>query len=202
MLQYLKSFRDSFNPVQLIVELAIVFIGVYLAFLLSNHQESANLAEARQRALALSNIGIERYEKLFSEFVAGHETNNLAFRKSLEQGEIPYFGDVTFPAPQYPIDVIKFIMTGENYELFEIGLYIPLTGYVNGMERLMYVEEKLVELSEAYRPLPPTSHPEYDYLYAIEFQKAQRYLKYLEIRKRTCMELVERSKELATLIGE
>ena len=199
--RFISSFR-SVNPTQLILELFIVFLGVYLAFLLSGFQERSQRMDDRKKVLELLDIGIERYHELFEQFVLGHQKRNLEFRQRLEGGVIPYFGDITYPAPQYPIDSITFILTDESYDLFEVGLYIPLTGYVNAFERLMYVEEKLVHLSEQYQPLPPESHSEYQYQRSIQLQHAQRYLRYLDIRKSICEELVERSEELSQLLAQ
>lgn len=202
MLRKLSSSFRTINPTQLVLELIIVFLGVYLAFLLSSYRVESKISQDRDKVIELLELGIDRYHELFEQFVLGHQNRNQAFKESLERNEIPDFSLVTFPAPQYPIDAITFIVTDKSYDLFQVGLYVPLTAYLNAFERLMYIEEKLVQLSESYQPLPPESHPDYSHLRSAQLLDAKRYLRYLELRKNTCEELVSQSKELKSLIRD
>lgn len=198
----IKESLKSINFIQLLFELIIVFCGVYLAFVFSSYQESKTLAKESERVVALMMVGVERYEKLFEGFAQRHEIVNAEFRSDLEQNLIPNFSEAYYPAPQYPIDVINFVLTKESYKVFAIKVYIPLTGFSNAIQRLMYVEEKLVSISEQYEPLPVTGDPDYQRIANQQRLHAQRYLNYLETRKNISLELVQRSRELSKLLGE
>ena len=171
--------------------MAIVFLGVYLAFLLSNYQENRKIERESARVVTLMQVGLDHYEGLFEGFALRHETENAAFRDELNNGRIPAFWDQSFfPAPQYPIDVINFVLTKESYKVFAIEVYLPLTRFSNAMQRVMYVEEKLVRLGERYEPLPDQRDPEYERIAKQQRILAEQYWRYLEIRKSISKEIV------------
>lgn len=122
-----------------------------------------------------------------------HKSNNSRFYNELKAGGVPDFSDTYYPAPQYPIDVIRHILTRESYQVFTIDFYVPLTAFSNAMERLMYIEEKLVKIAEQYEPLPDKTHPDYERIFLIQRQNAIRYYNYLEKRQNTCEELVTKA---------
>jgi hypothetical protein len=183
------------------VELLIVFVGVYSAFLLDDWQTARELRRERDRITALLQLGIERYQKLFEGFVLRHETVNADFRAALESGSVPDFGDTFYPAPQYPIEMIRHVLTRESYDVFSIDAYVPLTTFVNSLERLMDVEAKLVALSSQWDPLPPANHPDRDWLRARAVHRAKRYLTYLDIRMRISADLQKQATELRQLLA-
>ena len=200
--EHLKARLTAINPFQLLAELVIVFLGVYLAFSLSSQQEVRRYGAQQEKVIALLDLGFERYQSLFSGFAQRHENRNPVFKATLEENEVPYFGGEYFTAPQYPIDAITFLLTDKSYELFDNGLYVPLTSYLNAIKRLMYVEEKLVELSETYQPLPSSSHPDYERLHRVEYHKAQRFYNYLELRRNISEELGENAEQMRTLLKQ
>ena len=79
----------SLNPAQLVIELVVVFLGVYLAFLFSSFRANAERLKETEKAIELIEIGIDRYEMLFEQFIIGHQNRNTAFRESLAKNEIP-----------------------------------------------------------------------------------------------------------------
>lgn len=200
MFQKVKSDLKSINYTGLFFELVIVFIGVYLAFILANYQAERQFEKERTRVIAILKVGVERYQKAFADFAAYHENYNKEFRKQMDDGFIPYFGDVYYPAPQYPIDMINYLLTKESFKVFELEIYLPLTEYATNIKRIMYVEEKLVELSHEYQQLQSPISKNDPVLVAEMKHKAQRFLSYLEIRKNTANRLVGISNRLAEIL--
>ncbi|MEQ9302324.1 MAG: hypothetical protein RJQ14_00300, partial [Marinoscillum sp.] len=151
MPNYLRSSLSAINYVQLILDLVIVFIGVYTAFYFSEIKaRNARVAEG-EKVIGLLELGIDRYEKAFASFADYHETHNASFKERLDNDVIPDYSSTFYPAPQYPVDVITHILTRESYQVFSIDFYVPLTAFANALERMMYVEEKLVLLAERYQ---------------------------------------------------
>ncbi len=186
----------------LLAELVIVFLGVYLAFLLSNFQAEKQEAADRTRVLTLIQLGVRQYGELFAGMAEYHENANATFREELASGTIPDYGETIFLAPQYPIEAIRYILTNASYDLFNIDVYVPLIEYLSRIQRLMYVEEKLVELSERYMPLPPPSDPSYAHVQREQQQYARRYLLYLDRRKILAADLANRARQLDPLLEQ
>ncbi len=184
------------KPGKILLELLIVFVGVYAAFMLNNYQAERQAVRDRGHVIELLRVGLDRYEQLFGGFVQRHENINPQFRAALDRSELPEFGDAFYPAPQYPIEMIDHLVTEQSYGVFSVDVYVPLISFQNALRRLMYVEEKLVQLSAASEPLPPADHADRAWAQARQKQRAERYYAYLEIRKRTSQELVERAKSI------
>ena len=135
-------------------------------------------------------------EQLFGGFVPYHETHNAEFAAALQRGEVPDFGDTFFAAPQYPIDTINYLLTQTSYGLFSLDVYVPLTRFASGVQRMVYIEQKLVELAEQYDPAPRDDSDR-----ARQRWRANRYLDYLEMRKRTSASLQQQAQQIKSLLG-
>ncbi|MEQ8470444.1 MAG: hypothetical protein RIC35_04630 [Marinoscillum sp.] len=196
-----SSFK-SINYLQLVFDLAIVFIGVYTAFYFSESKaKNAKIAEG-EKVIGLLEMGIDRYEKAFASFANYHEKHNASFKERLDNDLIPDYSSTFYPAPQYPVEVITHILTRESYEVFSIDFYVPLTAFANALERMMYVEEKLVLLAERYQKVPAKTHPDYNIIAYEQIENAERYYEYMELRKKVALELVERAKGLKLQLNE
>jgi len=183
--------RTSISFKQLFFELIIVFIGVYAAFILSNQQLEKQEERKAEKVVSMMKYGIERYQELFSGFVIYHEKYNAEFKSSLELGEILYYGDVIYPQPQYPIDVITEVLTKESYQMFTMDIYLPLIQFTNGVERIMSVESRLEELAGEYETLPDPSASNYIDIKNKQLQLAKRFYLFLELRKRIAFSLAK-----------
>jgi len=196
----MKTKLKSVNYLQLFLDLLIVFVGVTLAFVFTNYQENKKLEQDTRQMISLLKVGLVEYEQLFEGFVIYHENYNANFKEQLEEGMIPDFGDVTYPAPQYPIDVISYILTNESYELVDPEFYVKLTQFSTAFQQLMYTEEKLVQKAEKFEELS-WQNVSQEKLREGQFEIGNRYLRYLEIRKNRSLELRDKAKELIRLIN-
>ncbi len=180
----------------LLLELLIVFVGVYLAFLLAEFQEQKQRERSFQRIVQILDVGLERYAQAFGAMAQYHDRENTAIRDALAAGQLPSFGDVYYPAPQYPMDVIDYIATEEAFRVFDVAYYTELIAFSNGVQRLMYIEEKLVQAAERYQPLPAEDDTEYTRIHHEQRQLAERYLGYMDRRRNTVIELRDRAQLL------
>lgn len=194
----LSTYVRQLNPVAIGLELVIVFVGVYLAFVLAEYREERRLDDRRDRVIALLQDGASQFEGLFTGFAQFHEGHNAEVRAVLERGEVPDFGDQLYVAPQYPIDVIAYVLTNESFDVFDLDLYLPLTQYANGIKRLMSIEAELTDLADRYIPLGPDDDAA---LRREQRQLALRYYRYLEARRRTAADLADRSRTLAVQLA-
>ncbi|WP_395373301.1 hypothetical protein [Marinicella sp. W31] len=181
-LKRMKSGFKGFSLMSFLVDLIVVFIGVYLAFIFAEYQQDQQRHKETQKVIGLLQIGVSRLESSFNGAVGFHERFDENFSAQLEAEVIPHFGFQTYVAPQYPIDQIKYIITSESYDVFDLDLYVWLTEYSNAIQRIMYVEEKIVQMSDRYQPLPPESDPAYARIYGQQMYLAKRYLQYMNMR--------------------
>lgn len=191
----LKRQASELNPLAIGVELLIVFVGVYLAFLLSQYQETRKLDDKRETVISLLADGIGRYEGLFEGFAQYHEGRNAEILAELRGGQIPDMSNVAYAAPQYPSDAIDYVLTNESFDVFELELYVPLASFANRIKQLTSVEAELTELGNRYVRVDRTS-PRYAEMY----QLGVRYHHYMEFRRSISADLAGRAAELLALI--
>lgn len=200
----MRRFKEqvtSINPVRLVLELVIVFLGVYLAFLFNGYKEKQRTEAEIQRVAALMEVGLDRYEELFEGFAQRHTIKNEEFRQQLANNQIPVFYETYYASPQYPVDVINFVLTREGYEVFSLDFYLPLTSFAHAIQRIMYAEEKLVQLGERYRRLPPAESPNYQQVFNEQYILAQQYYRYLEMRRSMSEDLAQQASQLKAQIA-
>jgi|GEM_PF-3441141 len=191
-----KGNKRSINFLQLFFDLIIVFIGVYAAFIFSNHRlEQQKRAEA-EKVMSLMKVGIERYEKLFNGIVSYHDEYNRNFEEKLKIGEIISYDNVVYAQPQYPIDVIDNVITKESYQVFTLDIYLPLVQFTNGVKRLMSVEENLERLAGEYEEIPNPSHPRYDEIKREQIKNAKRYLIFNRMRRNISLKLASAASQI------
>ncbi|MDY8134539.1 hypothetical protein [Aquimarina sp. 2201CG5-10] len=197
----MKKMFGKISYLQLILDLIIVFIGVSLAFLFTNYREQKKEEEETKQVIELLHIGLSKYDKLFSGIISYHERYNIEFKNKLNNQEIPDFTGVIFLSPAYPINAIS-LLTDQGYKVLNPKVYIALTGFANGIQRLMYVEQKLVDISEKSTAIIRSNFKTSNE-YEFEQKKwAEQYLKYLEIRKRILRELQNKNHNLRELLKE
>ncbi|WP_299443695.1 hypothetical protein [uncultured Aquimarina sp.] len=197
----MKEAFKKINHLQLILDLIIVFIGVSLAFLFTNYREQKMEEKEMTQVLSLMHIGLETYDELFEGFISYHTKFNTDFRNTLNNDQIPKIEGVTFLSPAYPINAIS-LLTDQGYEVLNPEIYVALTGFYNGIKRLMYIEQKLVNISEKSMSLIKSNFQSIKD-YQFEQKKwAKQYLIYLERRKHTLQELQSKNHNLRTLLME
>ncbi|HCX23579.1 MAG: hypothetical protein CMB80_31410 [Flammeovirgaceae bacterium] len=192
----------SINYLQLLFDLIIVTIGVYIAVIFSENKAQREKLHQGERMIELLEVGISHYDQLFSGFVLYHESYNRNFKNKLDSNIIINYSDVIYTAPQYPIDVLHYILTNESYEFFTADLYIPLTTFANNIEQIMYVEEKMVECADRYQTIPDKSHPDYEIIVSQQIQNAKRFYQYLELRASKSKHLAQLAKGIRVKLNE
>ena len=102
------------------VELVLVFVGVYAAFWLSNYQQHTQDAERRDRILAY-------IEQTLTEGIASSKANRAReqepeaaeFRRAVNAGEMPPLRAFTFITDYSPSDLATMLQSG-GVQLFDV----------------------------------------------------------------------------------
>lgn len=108
-----------------VVELVLVFVGVYAAFWLNNFQQHRQDAQRRDQILA----------SLEQEFLKGIESGKIAgakeerqaaeFRRALDAGEMPPLHPFVFTTDYSPGDIATLLQSG-GVELLEVKTLMAL----------------------------------------------------------------------------
>lgn len=139
----------------ILVELIVVFSGVYLAFLLSEHQQSKSSEREQQKILTSIKYELEGFRVFMpsqADFMQGQldEWNTYQGADSF-----PNFYSWRFIEPQYDYHIIEYALNMESSEIIDLQLYENLSKIYNIIRRLEHAERRLTKFSDAYRSIPP-----------------------------------------------
>ncbi len=135
----------------LLVELFIVFAGVYGAFILSTYnQEQKQKADQQKVFVALHNE-ISDLSKLFGGIAAYHDKFNETIKQKLANNEAPTeIENFRYASPQYSLEVLESALRFNSFETLDLPLHIQLSQYHSDIQKLIYTEQKITEMSEDY----------------------------------------------------
>jgi hypothetical protein len=103
-----------------VAELVLVFVGVYLAFWLSNYQQHRQDAERRDRILAyIEQTLSEGIESSKANRAKEQEPEAAEFRRALDAGEMPPVRPFTFITDYSPSDLATMLQSG-GVQLFDV----------------------------------------------------------------------------------
>jgi hypothetical protein len=121
----IKSHRWMKNLIDRLVELIIVFIGVYAAFVLNAHQIHKQDQQRRHQILIyLEKQATTKAEKLRQVTLSYDERMN-AFLKQLARGEMPEISPISW-ATNYNANETNWILHGGGLELLDIATIAQL----------------------------------------------------------------------------
>jgi len=103
-----------------VAELVLVFVGVYLAFWLSNYQQHRQDAERRDRILAyIEQTLSEGIESSKANREKDQEPEAAEFRRALDAGEMPPVRPFVFITDYSPSDLATMLQSG-GVQLFDV----------------------------------------------------------------------------------
>ena len=140
------------------IDLVVVIIGVYVAFLMqssaavkNDQREQIKVYSALKMELETMRVGFPRFAQSNIDF--------LNERKDLEFFDI---SDWRFIEPQYGYQIIEYSINIQNTDIIDFEMYNELQQLYVGIRQLEHVERLLTEVSADYQYLIPElneSHP-------------------------------------------
>ena len=135
----------------MVIELIIVFVGVYSAFYLNTYNQEKQEQENRQKVLIALSEEIGDLGKTFGGIASYQAKFNLLVEEKYEQNlDLPEIEPLRFVAPQYSLEVLDNALRSNTFEVLDLALHIELARYYRDTRMLMDVEEKITELSQDY----------------------------------------------------
>ena len=141
----------------LVIELVVVFVGVYLAFLASDYQEALEDRAIRvkyYRSMILEFEGLARHLEDEHAGILRH----LAVVAEIEQGGQPDLavGDLSY---LYRGSVVAAAFDSQNFESLDDGI---LANIISGIPLLELLEDRVARFNALMLPLQASGTPVYD----------------------------------------
>lgn len=152
----------------LMLELLVVFIGVYLAFLFTSYTEQQKVKAEREKVLSSLKKETEEFRVSFPD-IAEFQQDKLAEWDSiyLVGGVEEYYG-WSYIQPQYNFQVIEYALNLQGTEILDFELYEALLKLYQRIKQLEDAERLMTEMATKYVVIPadlPKSSDIYKSLY-------------------------------------
>ncbi|MEO9869885.1 hypothetical protein [Ekhidna sp.] len=198
-----KLFNAENKLIWVLIDLIIVVMGVYIAFLI---QSSANdQKDKREQMKVLSGLKYELEE--FRILFPGRSSyaNNLVQRwKSSERNEQYIdFSDWIFIEPQYSYQIVKYAVELENADIIDFQLFNVIQNLYNSIKSLEHTDRLVMETSRKYRRLhDDMSGAEKLNRNADNFENFQFFIRFFAIRGDNLARVAQISEEALKTINE
>ena len=174
----------------LLVELCIVFIGVYGAFMLNKYNEQQKVEVQRQKMYVTLNKELVELQQTFESISNYHDSINEVFKVKHNQKElIPEVERYRYIAPQYSLQIIENALNNNSFNMMDLELHIEISKLYANLQQLIYTEQKITDVSEKYSLLTAQQKEE-------KFNLNKWSLIYLEDRRSILKRLDLKTQEL------
>ncbi len=199
-----KLFSTKNKFIWVLIDLLIVIIGVYCAFLIQNYAENEKNLKERDRVITAMKYELEAFRFQMTEIsrgMAGYAKQLSAFQ---QQGTYGNFSDYRFIEPQYDYQTIQYALSLQNSEIIDFELYDVLQSLFVEIKKIEHVERLLTETSRRYRSIPgniSNETTEYKLVWTDNFDNFNRFVTLIGDRSSISGRIAEASVEALPLIN-
>lgn len=135
----------------LLLELVIVFVGVYGAFLFQNYNEQRKTEAEKEKVMIGVKEDLEYFRIYFPDFAGLSLVEE--WREKIASETYPNFSGWRFIQPQYDYIAIEYALASEA-EVINFELNSAIAEIYQELRKLEHVELLLTELSMSYQAVP------------------------------------------------
>ena len=152
---FLRRFFKIGDKVRwLLLELVVVFIGVYLAFLFNSYNERVKNEKEREKVLISLKKEIDKF-RLSAPLNAEGQSNVLnKWREAYKEGELVRFDNWRFLEPQYNFQVIEYAINQSGTDIIEFELFRAVSELYREIKQLEHSERMMTTRSGQYKIIP------------------------------------------------
>ncbi|WP_420317813.1 hypothetical protein [Ekhidna sp.] len=157
-----KLFNSENKLTWVFIDLLIVIIGVYCAFLIQNYAENQKNAKERDRVVTALKYEMEAFRFLMTEISAGMKGETQKMKAILAETNYSDFSNSRFIEPQYDYQTIEYALNLQNSSIVDFELYNALQSLYVEIKKIEHAERLLTETSRRYHTLPSNLNKESD----------------------------------------
>ncbi len=149
-----KLFSSKNKFAWVLIDLVIVIIGVYSAFLIQSYSQAQKNKNDQERVLTALKIELEYFRYRMFETSMGMRADVREFEATRANSSYTDFSDYRFIEPQYDYQTIQYALNLQNSELVDFELYNALQSLFVEIKKVEHVERLLTETSRRYETIP------------------------------------------------
>ncbi|MEZ5041294.1 MAG: hypothetical protein R2828_15460 [Saprospiraceae bacterium] len=189
----------------LLLELFIVFIGVYLAFILNNYQESQRIKVEGEKIWSSLKLELEGIRLAFPGWAYFQEKQNEKWDSLFQIKEVDQFFTWRYIQPQYDFTTLEYAIATRESKIVDFDLYHNLTKLYQTVQQLEHIENLMTEIGLRYKNIPPsmpTDSQEYHQLSAENLLNFYRFIDFSKMRASNLKRIVDLSNDLLLIINK
>ena len=138
----------------IVVELIIVFVGVYLAFFLNSLQEEKYIQQESEKIWSSLKIELEGIRLAFPVWAENQEEQNMKWDSLFSNEEIGDFYTWRYIQPQYDFTTIQYAIDSREGSIVDFDMYKKLTALYQSIQQLEHSENLMTEVGLRYKNIP------------------------------------------------
>ncbi len=155
-------FLKNLSLKAIIIDLFVVFCGVYVAFYLNDRAEQAEINRQSKRIVRSLKLELEQMRIFFPEQSDYMDRNITEWEKMLEEENWAPYYNWRFLAPQYNYTVLEYALNERETKVLDFTLYKALMDLYRNILQLEEAERYMTEVGKTYTigVTAPSTDPE------------------------------------------
>ncbi len=145
-----KLFKIGDKAKWLFLELLIVFIGVYLAFVFQSYAEDKKIHKEREKVLVGLKLELEEFRTSFGQFADFQQNKVEEWDSLFNINEVGNYYGWRYIEPQYNFMIIEYALDQKGTEIVSFDLYDKLSRLYGEIKKLEHVERLMTTLGMRY----------------------------------------------------
>lgn len=138
----------------LILELLIVFVGVYLAFVFQEYAEENKLSQEKEKVLMSLKSELEEFRISFPGFADYQQARLDEWDSLFDAQETATFYNWRYLEPQYNFKIIEYALDQKGTEVISFELYTELSRLHSFIKRTEHAERRMTDFGDKYNLIP------------------------------------------------
>lgn len=200
-----KLFNVGDKAKWLLLELLIVFVGVYLAFLFQSYAEQAKIDKEKEKVLVSLKLELEEFRTSFPRFAEYQEGMVDEWDSLFRINELGVYYTWRYLEPQYNFNVIEYAINQEGTDVLDFDLYESLSKLHAEIKQLEQAERYMTEIGFAHVNIPKSldrGSQQYSIMYNQNRFNFFKFIDFARMRANSLRRVSKRSKEIVVRIND
>lgn len=200
-----KLFKIGDKAKWLALELLVVFIGVYMAFLFQKYGENQKLQKEKDKVLTSLKLELEEFRTSFPRFSDFQKEKTDEWDSLFAIQEVADYYNWRYYEPQYNIRIIEYALNQEGTDVVNFEIYDQLSKLHARIKQLEFAERKMTQFGEQYQLIPnalPNNSTERSIMKAENRFTFYKFITAAKSRTRSLKDVSEEAAEILVQIND
>lgn len=200
-----KLFSGENKLTWVFIDLIIVIIGVYCAFLIQSSAEDRKMEVEKEKIMSALKFELEFFRIEMPGRGGFSEGQAKEWKSILDSGSYQDLTSWRFIEPQYNYQVIEHAINHQNSEIIDFDLYDALQRLFVEIKRIEYAERLMTQVAMEFQTIPsnlPKGSAAYGEMWAGNYDSFRRMIQFMFDRSGNQVRLGAESQAALELVND